>query len=204
MRKRSIQIEARLRLGLLLLIPVFVGLAMWVVARQAGGRGDLVKHTLVVQLSLERLLSDLKEAETGQRGYLLTGEPRYLDPYHAATAEVRREIANLNALTADNRIQQGLITRMKPLVEGRLARLELNLDLYRAGRLDPAAERASIDRGKDLMDSIRSVGDEMRGEEELELRACELSFSNASKALWIDRAQPETISASVTMTDGIG
>ncbi len=174
----AIHLRARGRLALLLAIPVLVSVVMWWVAREESRGADLVTHTLLVQLSIERLLSDLKEAETGQRGYLLTGEARYLDPYYAAVVEARRELVTLSSLSAS---QKSAVARMSPLVNSRLAQLEFTLQLYRAGRFDLAAEKAGIDRGKEVMDSVRSLGDEMRGSEENLLGQRENAFSNTSK-----------------------
>lgn len=180
MRRRGLHLEAGNRLALLLAIPVVVGITMWLVALDAGRRSDLVKHTLLVELSLERLTSELKDAETSQRGYLLTGEPRFLDPYHAAVEEARREIATLGSLTLT---QQRAVAQIKPLVERRLAQLENTLQLYRAGGLNPA-ETAGIDRGRDLMESIRIVADGMLREEQRLLHERETAFSNSSKLFY--------------------
>ena len=68
MPKHPIQLEARRRVAALLAIPVLVGLSMWLLAREASRRDDLVKHALMVELSLERLTSELTEAESAQRG----------------------------------------------------------------------------------------------------------------------------------------
>ena len=76
--KRAIHVQARNRLALLLAIPVFVGIFTWSVAREGRRQSIGLRHALRVELSLERLMSRLKEAETSQRGYLLTGEARYL------------------------------------------------------------------------------------------------------------------------------
>jgi len=76
---------------------------MWLVARQASRGSELVKHTLLVELSLERLLSNLKQAETSQRGYLLTDEVEFLDQYRDGVESAPRELANQRTLTADKR-----------------------------------------------------------------------------------------------------
>src|SRR4051794_16989842 len=63
-------------------------------------------HTRQVVIELERALSTLKDAETGQRGFLLTGEEEYLEPYRAASARMDEALGRLAALTADNPSQQ--------------------------------------------------------------------------------------------------
>ncbi|MBZ5602631.1 MAG: PAS domain S-box protein [Acidobacteriia bacterium] len=165
----------------MLTIPVAVALVMWFVARQATRSNSLVRHTLTVELSQERLFSDLKEAEGSLRGYFLTSERQYLDPYNRAILQAHGELANLRTLTADNPTQQRVLDRIRPLFESRIEEFEQVMRLFDAGRLDPESEIAGIDRGKELMDSIRSLGDEMRSEEERLLHEREQAFSATTR-----------------------
>lgn len=61
-----------------------------------------VAHSHQVRIELADLLSELKDAETGQRGYLLTGDDSYLEPYKTALGSIQTTLANLRKLTADN------------------------------------------------------------------------------------------------------
>src|SRR3954466_12020588 len=61
-----------------------------------------IDHTREVVIELERALSTLKDAETGQRGYLLTGDDAYLEPFRAASARMDGTLARLTTLTSDN------------------------------------------------------------------------------------------------------
>ena len=65
----------------------------------------------------------LKDAETGQRGFVLTGEERYLEPYHAATGEVHHDIDALADLTRDNAAQQEGLRQVRKLADAKLAEL---------------------------------------------------------------------------------
>ena len=65
-----------------------------------------VKHTHQVRTDLALLLSQLKDAETGQRGYIITGVDSYLEPYQSAVAAIPATLDNLRRLTADNAGQQ--------------------------------------------------------------------------------------------------
>ena len=177
--RHAIHVETRGRLALLLAIPVLVSLVMWLVAREASREAGWVQHTLLVQLSVERLLADLEEAESSQRGYLLTGDLSFLDPYRAAAEESHRQLSNLDTLTADNTQQQSLIDRIGPLVDQRLNQIEENLRLYRAGAFD-GRSRAGINRGKQLMDSIESLTNEVYREEERLLHIREQALSTAT------------------------
>src|SRR5207302_5901928 len=69
-----------------------------------------VAHTHEVLAELETVLSLLKDAETGQRGYLLTGNPEYLEPYDKARTKIDETIKHLRELTADNANQKPRLT----------------------------------------------------------------------------------------------
>src|SRR5687768_5006942 len=73
-----------------------------------------VAHTYQVLSALDAITSTLKDAETGQRGYLITGEDRYLEPYTAAVAAIDGRIQTVADLTADNPAQQERIARLRP------------------------------------------------------------------------------------------
>ena len=152
--RHAIHVETRGRLALLLAIPVLVSLVMWLLAREANREAGWIQHTLLVQISLERLLADLEQAESSQRGYLLSGELSFLEPYQGAAEESHKQLSNLDTLTADNPRQQSLIDQIGPLVDRRLGQIEENIKLYRAGAFEGGG-KAGLDRGKQLMDSIR-------------------------------------------------
>ena len=92
LNKRSI---AALVVVFCLLVAAMVALAV-LFDRQTRDAAA-VQHTLAVQGHLARVLSLLQDAETGQRGYLLTGNPAYLEPFASATAEIDKVIEKLGA-----------------------------------------------------------------------------------------------------------
>ncbi len=114
-----------------------------------------VRHAHRVLTELEATLSTLKDAETGQRGYLLTGEERYLEPYHAAIARINAQVGGLQQLTADNNRQQQRITVLKSAIDSKLAELEETINLRRQKNLAAAIKLVKTDRGKQIMDGIR-------------------------------------------------
>src|SRR5580704_7875416 len=65
-----------------------------------------VRHTYTVMQQSQDLLARLVDAETGERGYIITGDSAYLDPYRGAAADVSQRLASLKQLTADNPGQQ--------------------------------------------------------------------------------------------------
>ncbi len=124
-----------------------------------------VSHTHRVLTELEATLSTLKDAETGQRGYLLTGEERYLEPYQSAIARVNAQVDGLQQLTADNNQQQQRIRDLKIAIDSKLAELEETIVLRREKNLEAALRLVKTDRGKQIMGDIRQQIAAMTAEE---------------------------------------
>ncbi len=124
-----------------------------------------VAHTQDVMLEINTLESLLKDAETGQRGYLYTGEARYLEPYNSAITEIPAHIDRLAGLTADNPQQQARIATLRRLIKEKRDELGETLALYDENKKAEARALVLTDRGKSIMDQIRSTTAEMRREE---------------------------------------
>jgi len=116
-----------------------------------------VSHTYAVKQNLAQLLSGLKDAETGQRGYIITGDESYLAPYTAALSSTPSVLAALKTLTADNPHQQDRWTRLQPLIDSKFVELKQTIDLRRTQGFDPAAAIITGGSGKTVMDQIRDV-----------------------------------------------
>ncbi|MES1209625.1 MAG: CHASE3 domain-containing protein, partial [Pseudomonadota bacterium] len=135
-----------------------------------------VAHTIDVTDHLDALLSTFQDAETGQRGYLLTGDERYLEPYHAATAGLQAEFPRLRQLVSDRPHALERLDVLERLAANKNAELRQTIDLRRAGRVDQALEIVRTDRGKQAMDEIRKTIAGMRTDERelLDVRSREL------------------------------
>src|SRR5437764_37273 len=81
---------------------------------------DQVAHSNEVLDALDDLLSTMKDAETGQRGFVITGDERYLKPYDDARATIQQKIERLQQLTGDNSQQQARIPRLREIVQAKL------------------------------------------------------------------------------------
>ena len=114
-----------------------------------------VSHTHQVLTELESTLSTLKDAETGQRGYLLTGEERYLEPYKSALAHVNERLTSLQQLTADNDAQQQKLGSLRIAIDSKLAELQETIELRRQQNLEAALQVVKSGRGKQIMGGIR-------------------------------------------------
>ena len=158
-----------------------------------------VSHTHEVLGQVERVLSTLKDAENGQRGYLLTGERPYLEPYEQALARLPAQITRLRQLTIDNPPQTVHVLKLEQLAAERLAELRQGLERFQAETDKNRATQLSRQyllrgEGKRLMDLVR---DEVYGMQELE-RALLTRREAAS------RANTRTALASTVVGLGLG
>jgi signal transduction histidine kinase/CheY-like chemotaxis protein/CHASE3 domain sensor protein len=124
--------------------------------------------------ALEDVLSTVKDAETGQRGFLLTRKDSYLDPYNAALRDMGPRLDALQRLTNDNPTQQDRLGSLKQHIAAKLAELKRTIDLRQDQGQDAALAEVQTDRGKQDMDAIREQISAME-REEIELRAKRLA-----------------------------
>lgn len=129
-----------------------------------------VQHTFQVISELELTLSLLKDVETGQRGYLITHDSVYLEPYQQAMSEIGGHVDRVATLTGDNEIQQHRIPQLRQLVAERLNIARENIDLEQNGKHAEAVGSVISQAGKSKMDQVRDLVGEMRNEEDLLLR----------------------------------
>jgi CHASE3 domain sensor protein len=146
-----------------------------------------VTHSHEVLESLGQVLSLMKDAETGQRGYLLTGNETYLEPYTASIGSVAALVDRLRALTADSPSQQGRLGQAAALIDAKLAELKLTVELRRTQGLDVALKEVERGTGKSFMDDLRKVMGAMDLEERALLKqrgeAAEAGAKNAETAI---------------------
>jgi signal transduction histidine kinase/CHASE3 domain sensor protein/CheY-like chemotaxis protein len=115
-----------------------------------------IVHSHQVITTLDELLSTVKDAETGQRGFLLTADEHYLEPYNAALLAVTSQLDQLSELTRDNTRQQDRIGPLKLHIDAKLAELKQTIDLRRTQGSEAALAVVKTDRGKVEMDTIRT------------------------------------------------
>jgi len=154
--------------GFALLVLLLAGNAL-ITKRQLNvqiSNQEWVLHTRHVLYELEQTESLLLEAETGQRGYLLTGKPEYLEPYNHAVAEIDGHIAALASLTADNPTEQANVEKLRMRAHQKLDELAETIGLYRAGNIEQAKAIVASDRGLVAMENVRQVISTMENEED--------------------------------------
>lgn len=137
--------------------------------RELVDSSKLVNHTHEVLIEAENLISCMKDAETGQRGYIITMDPVFLEPYNAARGKVETVYNNVKALTLDNPAQQKNIEAAKVFIDARFEQMQrvigINDKFVKAGNLDTAARYEEMMRGKKIMDSLRQVVNRIKSEE---------------------------------------
>ncbi len=140
-----------------------------------------VAHTHLVLEHLATVLSLLTDAETGQRGYLITGDESFLAPYQAAGAAIGKTVDALRELTSDNASQQHRIDEAQPRIAAKLSELKRTIDLRRQGDLEGATKIVQAGEGKKFMDDLRGILAQMEHEERnlLEQRAAEVEAAVA-------------------------
>ena len=141
-------------------LPMVALLAMAWLVHQTGGRFNssftYVMQNYKVLDIFEQTQAHIVDAEAGQRGYLLTGRPEYLEPYQHAMQSIRANITELEKLTSKDPVQQANLTALTKMVDE-----ELVFDPSTVAHLGIAANDASVvaltSRGKEKLEHIRSV-----------------------------------------------
>ncbi|MBI1814165.1 MAG: methyl-accepting chemotaxis protein, partial [Deltaproteobacteria bacterium] len=114
---------------------------------------------------LQNFLGLIRDAESGQRGYLLAGEERYLDPYRTAVQQVDKENATIRQVMADSPNQLHRLDGLEPLLKDKLSEFDEAITLRREKGLEAALVLVHNDRGKKITDDIRKILDDMVQEE---------------------------------------
>ena len=138
-------------------ILVFVGLDSYLHTVRVDEAADARKRSYEAELKLDEVVALLVDAETGQRGYLLTGDDAYLEPYREAIKNLDQVMGQLKDLTAGNPNQQKQLQTLEPLIERKLAELQMSIDLRRKEGFAAANQVVIAGHGKELMDQIRVV-----------------------------------------------
>jgi signal transduction histidine kinase/DNA-binding response OmpR family regulator/CHASE3 domain sensor protein len=172
--KTTLKNNLRLGLGLSLIILFISSLASYVSIGNLIKSTDLVKHSDEVILNTENVISTLKDAETGQRGYLLTGNKIFLQPYYGSTDTAMAALNRIEAQTKDNAVQQKNVAELRNILARRLNIITSTIEIKSlGGQIDPTV----LLEGKTYMDQARAVVTRMIKEEKrlLESRTVELN-----------------------------
>lgn len=118
---------------------------------------DDVVNTLEVRAELRQVLLLLQDAEIGQRGFLLTRDSQYLEPYNASRLRVAQRLTSLERLVDPNSTQAVRVDQLRKAAMRRLEEADTTIALGREGAFDAALAIVEQNRGKDLMDEVREI-----------------------------------------------
>ena len=144
-------------------LVVIVATTLWLGEQQSRSE-RLVQHTLAVEMRLASVLSIVQDAETGQRGFLLTEDVGFLAPYRRAIAVLDEELQILAASISDNPSQQAEMAALKSAIRTRMDLLTLKVEGHRPGEAG-ASLLAALVKGRAAMDQVREIILRMQAEE---------------------------------------
>lgn len=175
----SLERKILVGVGIVLVILTINEIVSYRATRDLIDQERRVSRTHQVLGELEATLSTMKDAETGERGYIITGDSRYLEPYEDAIREIDAHISNLKTLLAGNPNQSARIPVLEQKVAIRLASLKQGVELRKNINTEGARQLVVSGIGRKQMDDLRSFIDVMEDEETslLRLRAVEASAS---------------------------
>ncbi|HEY5337433.1 MAG TPA: CHASE3 domain-containing protein, partial [Rhizomicrobium sp.] len=150
--------------------PIFLilGVIGFLAVQSAAGERDQqawVLHTYQVMEQARKVQSDVLDAETGQRGYLLTHQPTYLAPYNIGVTAATRDIDALKQMTADNRSEQIRIGKLSALVGQRFGALDRTLAVGTANASPSPQLLNALSEGQTKMKALRGLIGSALGEE---------------------------------------
>lgn len=129
---------------------------------------DRVRHSIIVKGELARVSVEKSNAESNQRGYLLTSDIRYLDPYYSAANIIRSKLDRLRELVSDNAEQLRYVEKMSELIDLRFDEMGEAIVLQSAGNSAGAVEQVRKNRGKEIgIEFYRTVERMEQAEERL-------------------------------------
>lgn len=166
MKDISIKIKMASAFFIVLILLLAIGVVNFRQMNKVVSNSEWVRHSEEVLSEINIVLGLIKDTETGQRGFIITGEESYLEPYNTAKENLPSRLENLKALTSDNSNQQKRIAALEKLISQKLDELETTIVLRKKKGFEQAQSVVAGDIGKKIMDEIRSVLSEMEAEEE--------------------------------------
>ncbi len=138
-------------------IVLLLGLLSYAGLATIGSSREGVARTHRAIEVTQSVLQDLTNAETGQRGFLITGDERYLQPYHAALNRLAADTAMLRTLAGADEIQKSELDSLSSAVDIKVAELARTIVLMHTKGADAARAEVDTERGKRAMDDIRGL-----------------------------------------------
>lgn len=164
----KLKLSTKILLGFVASATILVVVAFISVrnSRQFLETNQLVNHTHEVLYEFDQILLGTVNAETGARGFAITGDESHLEPFLQAKVSIAEHISKVRELTADNPYQQKNIDQLEDLIAPRVAHLEKYIDTRKEKGFDEARVIVASGVGKELQDNIRKVISDAQGIEQ--------------------------------------
>lgn len=160
-RKMKLGQVSRVGFGAVLVVIVGMGITSKLSTNILIESLNWVIHTYTVKEQLRALEKQLVDAETGQRGYIFTGENDFLEPYNQSIQDINNRFITLKDLIKDNPKQLKNLTQVEQLTQQKMSELTATIALKRAGNEQALKTLVLSRKGKAVMDQIRLQVDEM-------------------------------------------
>ncbi|MGH9900417.1 MAG: PAS domain S-box protein, partial [Pyrinomonadaceae bacterium] len=184
MMKLSVEKRIAAGFGLALIVMAAVSVFLYRSAFKLIDDSRSLNHTHRMLTDLESLLSTMKDAETGVRGFILTGNEQFLEPYNAAVGRIDGDITRLRNLTADSHQQRQKLPVLERRIQTKLKLSREMIDLWRRGQTDEALHIILSGETRQEMDAIRQIVAVMQQEEGRILkRRSEMNEASANRAV---------------------
>ena len=176
--------KAALQIGVPALLAFIAWNAFLVVnhLKRVQSMAALALESSTIQAELAGVLKDVTDMETGQRGYLLTGDPAYLQPYNDAKGRIEADLAGLRAgLSAQ--AQQAQESQLESLLKSKQAEMERSISLRQQGYRRRSFRLVDTNEGKDYMDEIRRIASSLSSAESADFARLYSARAAAQKRL---------------------
>lgn len=179
---KSSQVVSTLFITAALLVSIIIAMSFYTV-NQSELAGLERKQSLMTMKTSSRLLSSIKDAETGLRGYLLTGEKTYLEPYWAAHEKISLDLKTLRQMMHDQPNKALLLNALEPILSSLMKSLASTIELVDNKRQNQALARLKLGTDKQYMDDIRALINNFEGNETLLFEKRDERFNNTLSTL---------------------
>lgn len=179
----SIRLKLILLVSFLLISALGNGILIYKAEKVEEGTLKWVTHTHRVLIEVNKYLSHLKDSESGQRGYLLTANSSYLEPYDSGLSESEEHYNHLVELTEDNPLQQRRLAKVKKLMKLKFDELDQTIKLMQHQKTDEAIAIVKSNDGMQYMEEIKTIFKEFIHTENLLLEQRNISMEQASNNL---------------------
>ncbi|MBZ5544918.1 MAG: diguanylate cyclase [Acidobacteriia bacterium] len=166
-RKMLLALEKKILVGFAVaaLVLIAIGGFAYLSVREYGNNSRLISHTLQVLEGLQEVQSSLKDVESAGRGFAVTGQEEYLEPYKLAKSAIPQQMQRLRGMTADNPVQQQRLKTLESLTEAKLGITQSIIEARQKQGMEGAALLIRTNEGQRVMDQIRQQVAAMEDEE---------------------------------------